>query len=87
LGAADCAARQGHSAAQLALGSLKAQCAVKAADWSEAAQWYRLSALAGHPAAMLSLAQLHEQGLGVARDRAAALQWYRQALAASGDAA
>jgi TPR repeat protein len=73
------AAEKGHSSAQLAFGSLKAQTAASETDWSRVVHWYRLAAEAGHPTAMLALAQLQEQGRGTPKDRAGALMLYRQA--------
>jgi len=76
------AAKQGHSSAQLALGSLQAQAATTDAEWIQVAGWYRLASEAGHPTAMISLAQLHESGRGVPADLGAALKLYQRALAA-----
>jgi uncharacterized protein len=76
------AALKGHSSAQLALGSLRAQSAQRESEWQDVAHWYRLAADAGHPTAMAMLAELHERGVGVSADPMAALALYRRAASA-----
>jgi TPR repeat protein len=76
------AAKQGHSSAQLALGSLKAQSAATDQEWAQIAKWYRMASDAGHPTAMFSLAQLLEAGRGLPADAESALQLYRRAAGA-----
>jgi hypothetical protein len=56
-----------------------------AADYSQAAEWYRKAAEKGDIAGELRLAALFRDGRGVARDMAQAAEWYRKA-AEQGDA-
>jgi TPR repeat protein len=56
-----------------------------AADYQQAAAWYRKAADQANAAAQIHLAELYRDGRGVARDMAQALDWYRKA-AEQGDA-
>jgi TPR repeat protein len=56
-----------------------------AADYKEAAAWYRKAADQANAPAQIHLAELYRDGRGVARDMAQALDWYRKA-AEQGDA-
>lgn len=56
-----------------------------AADYKEAASWYRKAADQGSSAAQIKLADLYRDGRGVSRDMAQAVVWYRKA-ADQGDA-
>jgi hypothetical protein len=56
-----------------------------AADYKQAAAWYRKAADQGHVGAQVHLAELYRDGKGVARDMAQAAAWYRKA-AELGDA-
>lgn len=50
-----------------------------AADYKEAASWYRKAADQGSTAAQIKLADLYRDGRGVTRDMAQAVVWYRKA--------
>ena len=56
-----------------------------AADYKQAAIWYRKAADQGSIAAQIHLADLYRDGRGVTRDMAQAVAWYRKA-ADQGDA-
>lgn len=56
-----------------------------AADYKQAAVWYRKAADQGSIVAQIHLADLYRDGRGVARDMAQAVAWYRKA-AELGDA-
>jgi TPR repeat protein len=56
-----------------------------AADYKQAAEWYRKAALQGSITGQLRLAALYRDGKGVARDAVEAANWYRKA-ADQGDA-
>lgn len=56
-----------------------------AADYKQAALWYRKAADQGNIAAEIKLADLYRDGRGVPRDMAQAVAWYRKA-ADQGDA-
>jgi len=56
-----------------------------AADYKEAANWYRKAANQGSIAAEIKLADLYRDGRGVTRDMAQAVVWYKKA-ADQGDA-
>jgi hypothetical protein len=56
-----------------------------AADYKEAAAWYRKAADQGNVTAQIHLADLYRDGRGVTRDMAQAVAWYRKA-AETGDA-
>jgi TPR repeat protein len=56
-----------------------------AADYKQAADWYRKAAIQGNVTGELRLAALYRDGKGVARDAAEASNWYRKA-ADQGDA-
>jgi len=56
-----------------------------AADYKQAAAWYRKAADQGNVNAQVHLADLYRDGRGVARDMAQAVAWYRKA-AETGDA-
>lgn len=56
-----------------------------AADYKQAAEWYRKAADQGSIVAQIHLADLYRDGRGVARDMAQAVAWYRKA-AELGDA-
>jgi TPR repeat protein len=56
-----------------------------AADYKQAAEWYRKAADQGSIVAEIHLADLYRDGRGVARDMAQAVAWYRKA-AELGDA-
>ncbi len=56
-----------------------------AADYKQAADWYRKAADQGNIAAQIHLGDLYRDGRGVARDMAQAVAWYRKA-AEVGDA-
>jgi TPR repeat protein len=55
-----------------------------AADYQQAASWYRKAADQGNAAAQIHLADLYRDGRGVTRDMPQAVTWYRKA-AESGD--
>ena len=57
----------------------------RAADYAQAALWYRKAADLGYIPAQIHLAELYRDGRGVARDMAQAVTWYRKA-ADKGDA-
>jgi hypothetical protein len=57
-----------------------------AADYAQAALWYRKAADQGNTVAQIHLADLYRDGRGVTRDPAQAAAWYRKA-AELGDAA
>jgi len=50
-----------------------------AADYKQAASWYRKAADQGNTAAQVHLAELYRDGRGVARDATQAVNWYRKA--------
>jgi TPR repeat protein len=50
-----------------------------AADYKQAAEWYRKAADQGNIVAQIHLADLYRDGRGVARDMAQAVVWYRKA--------
>jgi TPR repeat protein len=50
-----------------------------AADYKQAADWYRKAADHGNVAAQIHLGDLYRDGRGVARDMAQAVVWYRKA--------
>lgn len=50
-----------------------------AADYKQAAFWYRKAADQGNISAQIHLADLYRDGRGVARDMAQAVVWYRKA--------
>jgi TPR repeat protein len=57
----------------------------RAADYAQAAAWYRKAADQGNIAAQIHLAELYRDGRGVPRDMEQAVAWYRKA-ADKGDA-
>jgi TPR repeat protein len=85
-------ANAGDAAAQLLVGDSYAERdgqtrAPKqlAADYKQAAEWYRRAAVQGSVEGQLRLAALYRDGKGVAHDMAEAANWYRKA-ADRGDA-
>ena len=50
-----------------------------AADYQQAAVWYRKAADQGNPAAQVHLGDLYRDGRGVARDMTQSVAWYRKA--------
>jgi len=56
-----------------------------AADYKQAAEWYRKAALQGSVSGQMKLAAFYRDGKGVARDAVEAAAWYRKA-ADQGDA-
>lgn len=76
----------GEAAAQVAVGGAFAagNGAVReprqlAADYEQAASWYRRAAEQGSVLAEIHLADLYRDGRGVARDMVQAIAWYRKA--------
>ena len=57
----------------------------RAADYAQAAAWYRKAADQGNLAAQIHLGDLYRDGRGVTRDMTEAIAWYRKA-ADQGDA-
>jgi TPR repeat protein len=57
----------------------------RAADYAQAAAWYRKAADQGNVAAQIHLGDFYRDGRGVARDMTEAIVWYRKA-ADQGDA-
>lgn len=73
-------AREGDTAAQVALAGLYMAGQGVRASVAEALRWYRAAAERGDPVARLNLGDLYDRGMGVARDPVAAYVWF--ALAA-----
>lgn len=72
-------ARQGHAAAQSALGMVYLTGQGTRANPREAAKWLGKAGAQGEPHAQYLLGALHEKGEGVAKNLKQALAWYRKA--------
>lgn len=75
------AAEQGHTRAQLVMGTQYLEGRGVIQDFAAAAEWYRQAANQGDPEAMLYIGQMTEGGKGVDLDRVAAYVWLNLAAA------